>query len=417
MKMARTKKNNRYGQMVFAQNETMPEDTRITGLNNNVLVIGTSGTGKTGGYVVPAIQNVSGSLVVSDTKGQLEKNFRGQLEEMGYRVEVLDFVNPHRSCGYNPLKCIRRDENGQIREQDILTISRILCPLMTKNDPIWDMCAGGYVAFLIAYCLEAEDPKDHNMATICELRRIFSRKGGNIMFEEWVEDHPESFAAKKYYDVMANRPAEKMWSSIEGFVSSNLEIFNCREMMDIFGREDPVDLNDIGRQKMVFFINQSDTDRAFDKVVNLFHTQVLQTLCAQADNNDDGRLLVPVRMILDDFASGSQMPDFDKTISVIRSRDICVSLIIQSLTQLETLYDHPTAVTIINNCDNILFLGGQDKETAEYIAYRAMKTPETILLMPRDKAYLIRSGEPARLVTKIRPYSTIAESSKGCEAG
>ena len=275
MKMARTKKNNRYGQIVFAQNETMPEDTRITGLNNNVLVIGTSGTGKTGGYVIPAIQNVSGSLVVSDTKGQLEKNFRGRLEEMGYRVEVLDFVNPHRSCGYNPLRFIRRDENGRIRDQDILTMSRVLCPLMTKDDPIWDMCAAGYVAFLIAYCLEAEDSKDHNMATVCELRRIFSRKGGNLMFERWVEDHPESFASKKYYDVMANRPAEKMWSSIEGFVSSNLEIFNCSDMMDIFDKEDSVDLNDIGRQKMVFFINQSDTDRAFDKVVNLFHTQVL----------------------------------------------------------------------------------------------------------------------------------------------
>ena len=122
-----------------------------------------------------------------------------------------------------------------------------------------------------------------------------------------------------------------------------------------------------------------------------------------------------MRMILDDFASGSTIPDFDKVISVIRSRDISVSLIIQSISQLETLYDHPTSVTIINNCDNILYLGSQDKETAEYIAYRAAKLPESILAMPRNKAYLIRSGEKARIVDKIEPYSTVDK--KDDEAG
>ena len=403
------KKDNRYGYTIFAQNEKMTEDTRVSGLNNNVTVVGPTGSGKTGGYVVPAIQNISNSLVVSDTKGQLVKRFKKELTDKGFNVVCLDFVNPRKSCGYNPLSFIRRYPSGNLREQDVLTVAKIICPALDKHEPVWDTCATGYVAFLIAYCLEAEDPKDHNMKTVCELRRAFSRKDGHIMFESWVEEHPDSFAAKKYYDVMTNRPAERMWASIEGFVSSYLEVFSCSEMDNIFNRKKCFDINELGRKKTVVFINQSDTDRAFDKLVNLFHAQTLQTLCSQADANRDGRLKVPVKMILDDFASGATIPDFDKVISVIRSRDISVSLIIQSMTQLETLYDHPTAITIINNCDTILFLGTQDRSTAEFIAYRAMKTPETILTMPRDKAYLIRNGEKAKLVDKIAPYSTLPE--------
>lgn len=411
--MNRNKNTKRYGNRVFAVNESITDDTRITGLNNNDLIIGTSGTGKTGGYVIPALQNVSGSLVVSDTKGQLYKHFGEELKGKGYNVVVLDFTDPSKSCGYNPLRYVRRRKNGSINEQDVLTISRVLSPMMTKDDPIWDMCAAGYIAFLISFCLEADAPEVHNMANVCETRRRFSQRNGELLFEGWVENHPSSFAAKKYYELLANRKAEKMWSSIEGFVSSHLEIFNCSDMDDIFNREDDFDLNRLGTEKTVIFVNQSDRDRAFDKVINLFHTQVLQTMCTQADANPDGRLKVPVRMILDDFASGSTIPDFDKVISVIRSRDISVSLIIQSLTQLETLYDHPTSITIVNNCDNILFLGGQDRETAEYIAYRAIKTTESVLMMPRDSAYLIRSGERAKLVKKIVPYSTCKDFEAG----
>ncbi len=407
-----TKAKGRYGSRMLAENESISDDTRVTGLNNNDLVIGTTGTGKTGGYVVPALQNISGNLIVSDTKGQLERNFRKELEEKGYQVYAMDFVNPLRSCGYNPLRFIRRNQDGSVREQDVITLSKILCPPLDRTELVWDQCAAGYVSFLVAYCLEAEEPEDQNMSTICELRRTFSRTNGHLLFAEWVEEHPDSYAAKKYHEIMFNRTAEKMWSSIEGFVNSNFELFNSKEVAHIFEQNDGIDLNDLGNKKTVVFINQSDTDRSFDKIVNLFHSQALITLCAQADMNRDGRLKIPVRMIMDDFASGTTIPDFDKVISVIRSRDISTSLIIQSLTQLETLYDRPTSTTIINNCDNILFLGGQDKDTAEYIAYRAMKTPETILMMPRDSAYLIRSGEKARLVKKIKPYSTCKNTSK-----
>ncbi len=158
---------------------------------------------------------------------------------------------------------------------------------------------------------------------------------------------------------------------------------------------------------MVLFLNTSDTDRAFDRIVNVFHTQALHLLCTLADSNEDGKLEVPVRLILDDFASGARIPDFDKLISVIRSRDISVSVILQSLTQLETMYISAAATTIINNCDHLLYLGSQDINTAAYVGYRLGKLPETVLALPRDKAVLITGGEKAKIVKKITPYSTI----------
>lgn len=144
----------------------------------------------------------------------------------------------------------------------------------------------------------------------------------------------------------------------------------------------------------------------------MFYTQALQLLCSEADKNHDGRLKVPVRIIMDDFASGTRIPNFDKVISVIRSRDISVSIILQSLTQLESLYSHAEALTIINNCDHLLFLGSNDVETAEYLSYRLCKMPETILSLSRDKAMLVTSGEKARIVDKVKPYSTISHNNQ-----
>ncbi len=402
-------KKRRYGERVFAVGEKISNNTRITGLNNNDLIIGTSGTGKTGGYVVPAIQNVDGSLVVSDTKGQLARRFRKELEKKGYTVRVVDFVDPESSDGYNPLKYIRRYDNGEYSEQDVLTIANILSPVETTRDPFWDQAASIYLSFLIAYCLETESIKDQNMMRVCDLRRQFSQKDGDILFADWIENHKEGLAARKYYEIQSWREADKMWCSIEGVLSSKLAPFDCRELKMLLTKKDSLDIGSFGREKTVLFINQSDTNRTFDRIINLLNTQIMQVLCAEADKNENGMLDVPIRLCLDDFASGTTIPDFDKVISVIRSRDISVSLIIQSMTQLETLYDMPTALTIINNCDNLLFLGSQDLSTAQYIASRAEKTPETVLSMPRTKAYLIRSGEKARLVDKISPYSTLVK--------
>lgn len=222
-------------------------------------------------------------------------------------------------------------------------------------------------------------------------------------------NHKDSFAAKKYWNILGSRDADKMWGSINEFATRALEIFDFKEAKEIFCKKDSFDIKKLGREKTVLFLNVSDTNRIFDGVVNVFYTQALQILCSEADENKNSRLKVPVRIIMDDFATSACIPDFDKIISVIRSREISVSLILQSKTQLESMYNHAAAATIINNCDHVLYLGGQDKETAEFIGFRACKTPETVLCMPRNKAYLLTNGEKARLVEKVRPYSMIED--------
>lgn len=391
----------------LAENITVSNDTRVTGLNNNDLIIGSSGSGKTGGYVIPNIQNISGSLVVTDTKGQLSKMFSGKLKKKGYRVYTLDFVNPRNSCGYNPLKAIRRKENGRYREQDVLTVANAIMPELDKHEPFWEKAASGYLAFLIAFCLENAEESEQNLISVCDLHHTFIASGGQLSFMQWAEEHADTFAAKKYREISSASNADKMWSCISEFANRALEPFEFEEGKNIFANPDPFDINCLGREKTVLFLNISDTDRTYDQLVNVFYTQALQTLCSQADANPDGRLSVPVRIIMDDFASGTRIPDFDKIISVIRSREISVSLILQSMTQLESMYSTAEASTIINNCDHLLYLGTQDIKTAEFIGYRAFKTPENVLCMPNNQAILITKGEKAAQVNKIKPYSTM----------
>lgn len=400
-------KNNNYGTRILAQGITVSNDTKETGLNNNDLIIGSSGSGKTGGYVIPNIKNITGSLVVSDTKGQLERLFKDELIGKGYNVKTLDLVDPLRSCGYNPLDGIRKYENGKYREQDILTLANTIMPTLDKYDPFWEKAAAGYIAFLIAYCLEAVNDDEHNMLSICRLHQAFIAPNGEISFLQWAEENPDSFAARKYRQIRSSSNAEKMWSCIMEFANRALEPFEFEEAKNIFASKAPFDIRELGRTKTVLFLNVSDTDRTFDMLVNIFYTQALQLLCSQADANPDGRLEVPVRIIMDDFAASARIPDFDKIISVIRSRDISVSLILQSMTQLESMYSHAEATTIVNNCDHILYLGSQDIGTAEFIGYRAYKTPETIMCMPRTDAMLMTSGEKAVTVQKIKPYSAL----------
>lgn len=406
--MSRTlERTSLYDERILAENIKVSNDTIKTGLNNNDLVIGSSGCGKTGGYVVPNIQNIDGSLVVSDTKGQLERRFKDELIQKGYYVYCIDLVNMHRSWGYNPMDYIPVDDDGFYCEKDILSLANLLAPEVSEKEPFWRCAAASYIAFLISYCLEAEPKKNHNLMYVAELHRKFGQPNGDLPFFSWISSHKDSLAAKKYYEINSVREAEKTFGSILAFVNQYLEPYTFREAKYIFDNNNKIDIRTLGKRNTVLFLNVSDTDRTFDALANILYSQTLRLLCKDADANPDGRLKVPVRIIMDDFASGTRIPDFDKIISVIRSRDISVSLIIQSLSQIESMYSKGESNTIINNCDHILYMGSQDIESASFVSDRACKTPETILMMPRNTLCLITAGEKARFVDKIVPYSTI----------
>ena len=397
-------KRNCMGERIFAPEVTVSNDTRQTGLNNNDLIIGGSGSGKTGGYIYNLLRNPYGSMIVSDTKGLLHRMFAERLKEMGYKVHVLDFVNPSKSVVYNPLSYIRRNSIGEPNEADIAKLANIIMPKLDESEPFWEMAATRYIGILIGYVLEAEVLEGQTMAAVCRAHRRLSSKEGRSNFERWADRNPESYAARKYRQMIQSMNAEKMWNSIMEFVNQGLDKFDYKEYALIWDGIDTLDIAKIGHEKTVLFLNSSDNDKSMHVMCNLFTTQAMQVLLAEADKMEDGRLPVPCRLILDDFAAAARIEDFDNLISIIRSREISVSIIIQSLSQLNHMYSKDRANTILNNCAHVLYLSGKDRDTMQYVADYLNQTVHSVLKLSRDKAVFIEEGAQARVVSKLIPY-------------
>lgn len=389
---------------IFAKNESVSNDSFITKLNNNDLIIGPSGAGKTTGYVIPNLLNTYGSMLVADTKGNLYKRYSGYLKEKGYKIRLIDLSDLKYSCSYNPLDYIEYNAPDDYSEQDVISLASIICPVTPgTKDPFWEQSAQSVITSLIAYVLEALPREEHNMVNVVKLYRHLSTDVGKNLFRALEMENPYSFALKLYKYYEATMDVERTWACITQFVANAFWLFDFRESQRVFGKKSDFDFRELGESNCVFFLNLSDTDRSMDVIVNVFYTQAFQTLIRNADSNPDSRLKVPVRIVLDDFATNTYIPNFDKIISVIRSRDISVSVILQSITQLRSIYGESQSVTITNNCDHILYLGGQDIDTANFLSYRTNKTPEAILAQPIDKAFLITRGQKAKEVTKISP--------------
>lgn len=397
-------KKNEIGERIFAPGIVVSNDTRQTGLNNNDLIIGGSGSGKTGGYIYNLLLNPYGSMIVSDTKGLLHRIFAKHLKRKGYKVQVLDFVNPRKSIGYNPLSYIRRNDFGEPNETDIKKLATALMPMLDSDEPFWERAATRYISILIGFVLEDAPKEDQTMDSVCMIHRKMQMKEGRGEFAEWAKEHPDTFAARKYEQMMQTSGAEKMWSSIMEFANEALDVFDYREYYPIWAGEESVDIAKLGHEKTVIFVNSSDNDTSMHAVCDVFNTQAMQILIAEADRMEDGRLPVPCRLILDDFAAAAKIEKFDNLISIIRSREISVSIIIQSLSQLKHMYSEEQANTILNNCAHVLYLAGKDLCTMRYIADYLNQTVHSVLRLPRDKAVYIEEGRLAQIVPKLIPY-------------
>ena len=416
-------KNNYNGlkeRRIFAENCYVSNDDIHSGFNNNDLIIGGSGSGKTGGYVIPNIRKANGSVVVADTKSLLYHKLKDEMIAKGFKVKVLDFANMECSNGYNPLDAIRENplkhSVDRYSNRDIVSIARALCPESFEKDPFWTDSARTVLTFLVAFTMEALIPEEHTLMSVLELYRVLNNEKERDMIDKWCEKHPESFASKKYRMFRGIMEVDRTWSCITQVVAESLDIFEFGEMTRIIeNTEEKIDIRALGHEKTILFLNVSDTNRSVDRIVNLFYTQVMQLLCDEADSMEDGRLPVSVRIILDDFAANVYISDFDKLISVIRSRNICTSVILQNITQLNSMYSEGQASTIMSNCDHMLYLGGQDLDTANYISIRANKPVERILSMPFEKAYFIERGKLAKLVEKVKPYATLEEGKEAYE--
>ena len=388
---------------ILAAGIRVSNDTWVTGRNNNDLIIGPSGAGKTTSYVLPNVCNSCESMIVVDTKGNLYRKTADRLRQKGYTVLLLDFTDlQHSPVGYNPLDFVHRDENDKPNEQDIMAISAAMLPdEAVGHDQFWSRISRLVLESAIAYVLEYTS--DTTLTSVADLMAELCTGRFDRLFAEVGEINPESLCYRRYALWRNMRQAEKMTASVAGIVGEALAVLTSKGAKGLYENPKRVDFCDLAERKTAIFLNVSDSDPSQYKLVNLFYTQALHTLCDYADRRPGNRLPTPVRLYLDDFASNLVIPAFQKTITVIRSREIYVSIMLQSLSQLNAMYGEENAKTIIGNCDHCLLLGCNDVDTARYFSLKANVSLHRILDMSLDSAWLFERGTKAREVVKTTP--------------
>lgn len=394
-------------QMIIAENQYYSLNCHETQLNNNVLVVGTSGAGKTRSIVTPNLLQAIGSYVVSDPKGMLYKQYKTYLSKKGYKVKKLDFTDPEHSSHYNFFRYIKNI-------QDIVKISHMLIYQRKSYghlDPFWDEASQLLVQSVISYLIERWGEDDHNLHRVLNLITLSQVQGDletgksslDMMMEDLAKRNRDSYAVNMYTKFRI--AADKTLRSILISINSRLGLFDTPELNKMMETDD-IDISSIGKQKTALFVVVSDTDRSLDGIVNVFFTQAMNELCRYADKNCPGGCLpVPVRFILDDFATNCKIDEFPRMISSIRSRGISAMLMIQAESQLTEGYEHDDK-TIIANCDTYVYLGGNDIETAKAVAERCDLPVKKILNMPVGTNWIFRRGQvPVNSTNfKLEPY-------------
>ena len=380
------------GELILTSTRSESMDSWVTGLNNNVLVLGCSGSGKTRNFLKPNLLQCEGSYVVLDFKGRLFREMGPCLSAHGYTVDCLDFTTMEGTIGYDPLHHVRW-RKGRPLAQDIISIASALFPRSEMgDDPFWAGAAANYVASYIAYVFEALPDREWNMASVVSVYEQACEGNADALFSDLSRQDPESYAVSLYRRAKSTARAEKMHSSIMGIIAANLMPLTFDGALASFRRVDQIDFCDLGRERRVLFVTMDDMDRSLAPLTSLFIRQAFSSLCDFADAKcEGGRLPVPVRFMLDDFAN-LMLPDFDDVLSVIRSREISCTIICQTVSQLEARYNQAVANSIIGNCDRHLVLGFQDERTARYFSLRANKTATTLLETPADNWWLFERG-------------------------
>ena len=393
--------------MILGENQYYSKDCIKTQLNNNVVVVGTSGAGKTRSVVRPNLMQASGSYVVSDPKGNLAKTMGPYLESKGYKVVTIDFIHPDKSLKYNPIGyCHNTTDIRKLAHTLTYELSQGKYATTTK-DPFWDDTALLLLCAIIGYMLETDeiDESDKNLMTLSKLLRLATRTKSSLLdghgeapLDERMKAHKmmmelegkESWAWDRY-DEFITAP-NRTHATIVISTISKMVTFDTLETRKMISGND-IDFTDIGKRPTALFVEVSDTDRSMDILVNLFYTQLMNELCTYADDCcENGCLPVPVQFILDDFATNARIDNFQNMIANIRSRGISAMIMVQSESQLYAGYGD-NAQTIIDNCNTYVYMGGSNPKMADVIAKRANKPATRILNMPISMSWIFRRGE------------------------
>ncbi len=355
---------------ILTQNVSIGLDGRKHRRNLNVLCVGGSGAGKTRFFAKPNLMNAATSYVCLDPKGELLRDTGGLLKEKGYDIKVLDLINMEKSHCYNPFVYLRSDNDIQ---RLVTNLFKNTTPKGSQSqDPFWDQAASMLLLALVFY-LHYEAPEDEqNFPMVMEMIRAGEVKENDenfmspldILFARLEMRNPEHIALKYYKAYHSG--SGKTLKSIQISLISRLEKYNLDSLASI-SRNDEMELWSLGSKKTVIYAVIPDNDSSFNFVVGMLYTQLFQQLYYQADVVYGGRLPIHVHFVMDEFANVALPDEFDKLLATMRSREISVSIIIQNLAQLKALFEKQWE-SIIGNCDEFLYLGGNEQSTHEYVS-------------------------------------------------
>jgi len=367
---------NRYRDKVLSQNILLTEHFQM-GLNSrkhkrnlNVLVVGGSGSGKTRYYAKPNLMQCNCSYLITDPKGELLRDTGHLLKQQGYEVKIFDLINMANSFCYNPFRYIRDDKDVL---KLVTNLIRNTTPKTAGNtDPFWEKSETALLQALMLYLFHEAPVEEQNFTMVMEMLNSAEVREDDenflspldLLFERLQMKDPDHIAVKQYgiYKQAAGKTAKSILIS----VGVRLAAFNLKQIAAI-SQYDEMDLESLGLKKVALFCVIPDNDSSFNYLVGMLYTQAFQSLYYLADHQYGGRLPVHVHAVMDEFANVALPDDFEKILSTMRSREISVSIIIQNLAQIKALFKDSWE-SIVGNCDEFLYLGGNEQSTHEYVS-------------------------------------------------
>lgn len=356
--------------LILSQIMRVGLDTKKHRRNLNVLVVGGSGAGKTRFYAKPNIMQCNTSFIIADPKGEMLRSVAPLLLENGYDVKVFNLITPQNSDGYNPFMYVRSDED--VIKLITNLIQNTTPKNATQNDPFWEKSEIALDTALMLYLLHEAPPEEQtfemlmflieNAATMEDDEEYQSPV--DVLFEALEDENPNHIALKQYK--VFKQASGKTAKSILISAAVRLTAFNLPEIAKMTSY-DNLDLGQLGEKKKAIFCVIPDNDNSFNYLVGMLYTQAFQELYYKADHEHGGELPIPVHFVMDEFANVALPDNFERLLATMRSRRISVSIIIQNMAQLKALFKDSWE-SLVGNCDTMLYLGGNEQSTHEYIS-------------------------------------------------
>lgn len=383
--------------MILGEGVIYSTDCSQTGLNNNVLVCGSSGCGKTMSITeARLLETFHSSVIATVTKRRIVDKYKPVFRRRGYIVEDLNFINPSESdVAYDPLEYVDSYADIRFLAESIVRAD----PQKDKSnaDPYWDHAAISLLSAEIAYIMMTEEDATfndvlelHDRITI-EERSDRMETSLDILFEILEKTNPGSFAVSCWRSF--RQLPIKTASCVFGTLNTTIDTIFSPELRAMIARKKKVDFEKLANRKTILFISTSAVNPALHNFINMFYAQAFKQLFEFAESRLSGRLPIPVHVVCDDFATGSRILNFPEYISIFREKGVSVTLLVQSESQIERMYSPADATTIINNCDTYLYMGGMDLTTARHISERLNAPLEDVLSMPVGQEFIFRRGQ------------------------